>query len=52
MLSNPVVPESTVQTTLIGFYSDEDIANEKELLFSFAKKCSPTTCSGEVKKDQ
>ena len=34
-------PKSAVQTTLIGFYTDEDICNAKELLFSFAEKCSP-----------
>ena len=35
------IPKSAVQTMLIGFYTDEDICNAKELLFSFAEKCSP-----------
>ena len=30
-------PKSAVLTTLIGFYTDEDIYNAKELLFSFAR---------------
>ena len=34
-------PKSAVQTTLIGFYTDEDICIAKELSFSFAEKCSP-----------
>ena len=34
-------PKNAVQTTLIGFYTDEDISNAVELLFSFAEKCSP-----------
>ena len=38
--SERVTPKSAVQTTLIGFYIDEDVCNAKELLISFAEKWS------------